>query len=566
MAAKSNVVISEGQVTFKRVEGHKHDGLTSTLIDTSKYSMFDFIATENARDTSRAARQQNNKNVLKTFIIDTIEGRVLNPEGIRIQANAISAREIIAGTITADELSSNIVLVNNIIRSNNFINNTTTQTGWAIYSNGTGIFNNIQIRGNLVAGTGVYANTNTPIFANIGGYFSLGSNFTWNGSTLTIKGDLRFPDNTSPQSQNATDGFIGGIDINASEIQSNGFSSGSAGFRISANGNAEFNNVTIRGDLDAGTVGGLVIDSGDLVAGDVVADDAYGEYVKLQATGQLLAYRKDYNFGVGEYYSKVDVMGAEPGIVITGTANGSLNSTRLLSSAIFTPTIILNGTSIATSLAGKANAHSHPYASDDHLHDSRYVNVDGDTMTGILTGTGIDMTGNLRYGGKCYSTDTSFTNFGSKGGTAAGDVMFRANTSFTLYERTLSPSGTNRAVYVNSDSTLFCGANVSSLRYKNSITDASLDSQSFLKLKIVNFYYNDDLCDLENEPEKELQIGIIAENVDELGLSDLLVYDDQGRPDVLRKEYLVFYLLKTCQDQQAEIDDLKARIQALEGV
>ena len=115
MAAKSNVVVSEGQVTFKKVQGHNHDGILSTLIDTKRYSIFDFTVTENAKDQHRASLQRNNQRMLKTFIIDTIEGRVLNPEGIRIQANAISAREIIAGTITADELSSNIVLVNSVL-------------------------------------------------------------------------------------------------------------------------------------------------------------------------------------------------------------------------------------------------------------------------------------------------------------------------------------------------------------------------------------------------------------------------------------------------------------------
>jgi hypothetical protein len=338
MAAKSNVVISEGQVTFKRVEGHKHDGLTSTLIDTSKYSMFDFVATENARDTSRSARQQNNKNVLKTFIIDTIEGRVLNPAGIRIQANAISAREIIAGTITADELSSNIVLVNNIIRSNNFINNTTTQTGWAIYSNGTGIFNNIQIRGNLVAGTGVYANTNTPIFANIGGYFSLGSNFTWNGSTLTIKGTLQFPDGSTPgtfdNGDAITDGFIGGININASEIQSNGFSAGSAGFRIGADGNAEFNNVTVRGALAAGSVGGLDVTGGNLVAGDEVALSAVGEYVKIDASGHFIAYKYVDNIIGNDYWVNVDINDTDAGITVRGTTNGTDLTSSITSSVI----------------------------------------------------------------------------------------------------------------------------------------------------------------------------------------------------------------------------------------
>jgi hypothetical protein len=580
---KSNININEGQVTFKRVEGHKHDGLTSSLIDTSKYSIFDFIASENTKDVSRRSRQENNKNVLRTFIVDTIEGRVLNPEGIRIQANTITAREIVAGTITADELSSNIVLVNNVIRSANYVNNSDTKSGWAILSNGSADFLNVNIRGNIASGTGVYANVNTPFYADINGLFSLknkftwdgnslsinannvtlGSNFIWNGSTLSINGNVSLTNTnlgTFDNGDSLTDGFIGGININGSEIQSNGFSSGSSGFRISANGNAEFNNVIVRGTIEAsgGNIGGWDLNGYDLTGGTFVGDGTNGSYAILDGDGYIVAYRQNPDIGLGTFWTRIDLNKTNPGLTVTGTASGSVQQTRIVSSFIETPTIFLNGTSIATSLAGKA--------SSTHLHDSTYVNTDGDTMTGILNGTGIDMSGNIRFGGKCYSSDTSFTNFGSVGGVPSGAVILRANTSVTLYNRSITPSGTNRAVYINSENTLFCAPDVSSLRYKNNVSDAEIDTKSFLKLKVVNFYYNDDLCDLENQPEKELHLGIIAEDAHELGLFDLLRYDDQERPDVLKKESLTFYLIKTCQIQQDEINDLKIRIQTLEGV
>jgi len=57
---------------------------------------------------------------------------------------------------------------------------------------------------------------------------------------------------TSAGSILASAGTIGGIDLAATHIQSSNYSntSGSeAGFKINSNGNAEFHNVTIRGDL-----------------------------------------------------------------------------------------------------------------------------------------------------------------------------------------------------------------------------------------------------------------------------------------------------------------------------
>lgn len=59
-------------------------------------------------------------------------------------------------------------------------------------------------------------------------------------------------------------------------IQSSGFVSGSLGFRISGNGNAEFNNAIFRGDIyaDGGVIGGAVIDADGVESGNYVAGSA----------------------------------------------------------------------------------------------------------------------------------------------------------------------------------------------------------------------------------------------------------------------------------------------------
>lgn len=287
--ATSNVQVNEGQVSFKRVQGHKHDGITSSLIDTSQYSMFDFAATENSTD--RAAKQSNNKKMLKTFIVSTIEERVLNPQGIRLQANAITAREIVAGTITANELSANIVLVNNVIRSTNYVSNSTTKTGWLISSNGNAEFNDVTIRGNLISGDGFYAAANTPLYAdNIGrfslgnkfiwnttsnslsinaGSLTLGSNLSWDGNTLTIAGNITLSNTnvgTFDNGDSLTAGNIGGIVIGSSSIRSADYDANptTAGFLINSDGTATFNEVTVRGTINAN--GGVF--AGFLAAGN----------------------------------------------------------------------------------------------------------------------------------------------------------------------------------------------------------------------------------------------------------------------------------------------------------
>lgn len=158
----------ETSIVFRKVGGHSHNGLTSSLIDTTKYSLFDFAPNLNGTtNTARRRFQDNNQQIIKKFIVDTIEERVLNPQGIEIQANVITARHIAANTITSNELSANLVLVNNIIRSNTFNGTfnangtiaTSGTIGWAIANSGAAVFNDVTIRGNIIGGSSIDINS-----------------------------------------------------------------------------------------------------------------------------------------------------------------------------------------------------------------------------------------------------------------------------------------------------------------------------------------------------------------------------------------------------------------------
>ena len=587
MPAKSNVVVSEGQVTFKRVEGHKHDGLTSSLIDTSKYSMFDFVATENSKDTAKAAKQKNNKNVLKTFIIDTIEGRVLNPAGIRIQANAITAREIVAGTITANELSSNIILVNNIIRSNNFINNTDTQTGWAIYSNGTGIFNNIQIRGNLVAGTGVYANTNTPIFANIGGYFSLGSNFAWDGNTLTIKGSLQFPDGSTPgtfdNGDSLTGGSIGGIVIGNSSIRSTDYDANptTAGFAIFSDGTAVFNEVSVRGAITAtsGTISGTVTigtETATAVSGAVTtASSAASAAAAAQATADSKINNTQVNGNVTSISGGVITTGTinlNNVNVRTGTSGARINidSTGLYAyNAAGTQTVKIGsdgsaaftGTITGSTVTSGDGTNGIQITSDGYLigtggNGVRVKNVAGETGTKLF--------GNLIYTQTLRTNEIDSFDAGDymRVGRASSTGGFRVKVSEALYDVTSTADKRNVAV---NDSNILVTTNLSSIRYKTNVNKLNIDYKKILKLEPVSFLYKKEFL-LEGDDETILQYGLIAEEVEKAGLESLVQYNNQNEPNGVDYARLPVYLLLVCKELQLKIEELEARIQTLEGV
>lgn len=155
---------TENSITFQATGGHKHDGVGSTLIDSTKYSIFDF-STGTIGASSRVARQNQNKINLENWIVNTISSKILQPAGLRLEpntlhgksviANTITADQIAANTITANELTSNIVFVNNSIQSNNY--SSANATGWKISNTGSAEFNDITARGTINANSGTIA-------------------------------------------------------------------------------------------------------------------------------------------------------------------------------------------------------------------------------------------------------------------------------------------------------------------------------------------------------------------------------------------------------------------------
>lgn len=300
--------LSENAISFFGAGGHKHDGVSSTLISTDSYSLFDFNPGYRGAQ-SRIATQVVNQTALEDWVLSIVNTKVLAPAGIKLdpntlsgksirantitatelQANTITADEIAAGSITADELSANLVLVNNVIMSNNYngtiaANGAITATGnagWAITSFGSAEFSSASIRGAIDADS-----VTTPglIISNTGAISSNNFNVTANGfvtaNNATIYGYIE-----------ATAGFIGGIDIDGGSIQSTDFDANN-GFQINSNGYAVFNEVSVKGNLQfansvtpgtfnnggalsAGSIGGITISGSSIQSTDFDANNGF---------------------------------------------------------------------------------------------------------------------------------------------------------------------------------------------------------------------------------------------------------------------------------------------------
>jgi hypothetical protein len=120
-------------------------------------------------------------------------------------------------------------------------------------------------------------------------------------------------------------------------------------------------------------------------------------------------------------------------------------------------------------------------------------------------------------------------------------------------------------VYVTSGGRL--GTNTSSGRFKVDVRDIAAGSEGLMSLRPVAFRYKPEL-----DPSRLPQYGLIAEEVAEI-YPELVVYDEEGRPEAIRSQLLQPLFLnelqkqrRTIDAQRAELDELKAKLGKLEAL
>lgn len=159
-----------------------------------------------------------------------------------------------------------------------------------------------------------------------------------------------------------------------------------------------------------------------------------------------------------------------------------------------------------------------------------------------------------------FVTDDSSTNQFYNNGTHTqiGQFTARVVNASTVYSQAVTSA---RAVLINSAGTL--GTSVSSRRYKIDIEPLNADTDKILQLEPVTFYYLPGMY--EEDQDKRLEVGLIAEQAAELGLEQLVHRNEAGEPEAIDYEKLAVYLLKVCQTQQTQLDALSARLDAMEA-
>jgi hypothetical protein len=620
--------LSENAISFFGAGGHKHDGVSSTLISTATYSLFDFnpgyIGSQ-----SRISIQQTNQTALEEWVMNIVNTKVLAPAGLdlapgllsgksirantitatELQANTITADEIAANAVTANELAANLVLVNNVIMSNNYngtiaANGAITaagNAGWAITSFGSAEFANTSIRGALLANS-----VSTPgIDINSDGSIS-STNFN-----VTATGNVTAVNATITGAINASSGsFTGKITVPGTQTQ----------FGTNINDAANYQGIKIGGI--AGEWKNAWVERNDGSVYFNAQNPAGTNRFYMDSTDSLLSMGNGAfivnNAGQltatsGSIGGSVTIGGTAASTVVNSAANaitssqvqnnlGGAGITTISGGIINTGTINLNNVNVRTGTSGaRINIDSTGLYAYNAAGQTVKIGSDGSAaFTGTITGStvtsgdgtdGIQITSDgylIGTGGngvrvKNVAGETGTKLFGNLIYTQtlrtneidsfdAGDYMRVGRASSTGGFRVkvsealydVTSSQDKRNVAVN-DSNILVTTNLSSIRYKTNVNKLNIDYKKILKLEPVSFLYKKEFL-LEGDDETILQYGLIAEEVEKAGLESLVQYNNQNEPKGVDYDRLPVYLLLVCKELQLKIEELESRIQTLEGV
>lgn len=119
--------------------------------------------------------------------------------------------------------------------------------------------------------------------------------------------------------------------------------------------------------------------------------------------------------------------------------------------------------------------------------------------------------------------------------------------------------GSGAAANVVIDASGFLYRSTSSLKYKENIQPLPYGLSDVLQLNPVTF-------SSKNENEHGLRFaGLIAEEVDAVGLNEFVQYAPDGSPDALHYGNMVSLAVKAIQELNAKVEALEARVMALEA-
>lgn len=195
-----------------------------------------------------------------------------------------------------------------------------------------------------------------------------------------------------------------------------------------------------------------------------------------------------------------------------------------------------------------------------------YIRADGltynynDFTNAKNMGVGVSASTNYRF--RVYAEGTTATYYACSFEDSAGTNLFYVKADGIINTGTKTNSPFNKAIPTGKQLAVDSSGNIgyvpSSIKYKTDVQNINYGLTEVMQLRSVSYRPKDFIG------ENDKNIGFIAEEVDAIGLKEFVYYKD-GEPDSLNYPHMVSLLTKAIQEQQAMIEDLKARVAALGG-
>jgi hypothetical protein len=371
-----------------------------------------------------------------------------------------------------------------------------------------------------------------------------GTSATFSG-VITGNNDVNLTNSAYVYSSAGGSGVRSGIFLNGASQAINLFTAGSSKLSIDSTGTATFSgSATFGSDVFTYANGGIFFNGGG----------SYGSGIFQQSGGNLILQT-----------------GTTPRLTIVSTGAATFSSS-------------VSGTSIRSSAMGSFGFNTanngefqiYATATDGMImagrgssNDMVITNKNGNDVFRIPSGTTTtNLVGDLGVGtatpsGKIHAVgiNASSSNNVIYLENSVATILFRIRNDGAFFTGTGSSSPYNNTsgsaanLIVTSAGSL--ERSTSSLKYKTDVRNYDKGLEDVMKIRPV--YYHS-----KNEREKGIQFaGLIAEEIHELGLTEFVQYAEDGTPDALAYQNMIALAFKAIQEQQAQIEELKAKIVSL---
>jgi len=516
--------------------------------------------------TGRIDTNVNNISTLSTTVTNnftTLQGSITTVDNARISGDAVNASSISAVEAVITDANTGLVATRALAQqgfdaaaeANGF-----AESRYFVSAQANGVITGMEIKSASSSGAGtpisqVIFNTSDFVIQNGSGVTQL--NIDGSGNAV-FSGDI----------SGASGTFTGGVSGTGYSLNNSGLSLTNSGSSISIGGGVTINSSGISGIGFSLTSSGLSLSSGPtataISTAQSTADGAKGVTDNLSSVVTITNTKLYQGTGVfntsttGFYLDNAGQFSLKDKLSFDGstlTVNGSGTFTGTLDAGLvnISGNIIRVGVASNYGTFGKLNfVHPDNITSVGTVEGYYYTSGGSPAGGGIFmeaaSGASIRLGTNLS-GSQTWEIESSSS---SIGGTPSEILFYNSNGNYR-FSSTVTGTGTTAIFDISGN----LKRASSSRRYKNNILDYDKGLDVIKQIRPVYYNYINEY-NIQNA-------GFIAEEIEELGLKEFVRYDKQLRPDAVDYGQMVALLIKGIQEQQQQIDALKAEIELLKA-